>query len=478
MRRLPASFHSLFWRLFSGLIAVMLVSAAASWAAAYYVKAREFAALQDSLSLRYGGQRAVETAFMMFRYAGKDGLTQWLLSEANQRPTVFVMAEDGSEVSGRTVPERARAMVSAHRPAETAPTTSPQGDDGSSEGAATAIRTVEIEGRPYVMFAVHTALPPVRVAPFPYHGTLPAVATIVSILLLTLLVAWILALYYTRPLLRLDDAMRQFAAGAFSTRVAKRIGPADSEVAALARVFDQMADQIEKLIKRQRRLFHDVSHEVRSPLARIDVALELARLDAKRVPACLDRIDKEVREVDRLIEGLLAYARYEGGAALEMKPIRVREAAAKVAEALAFEAQGKHAAVRFADTLKGDVLISGNEDALQRSLGNIGRNALRFTPEGGAVELSLARAGRFVRLRCRDQGPGIAPEELERIFDPFVRGAREATGTGFGLGLAITKSAVDAMGGRIEVRNAAPHGLEFDVLLPILETTDGSARQS
>lgn len=475
MRRLPASLHSLFWRLFSGLIAVMLVSAAASWAAAYYVKAREFAALQDSLSLRYGGQRAVETAFTMFRYAGKNGLTQWLLSEANQRPTVFVMAEDGSEVSGRTVPERARAMVSAHRPSGKASEALSQGD---SEGAATAIRTVEIEGRPYVMFAVHTALPPVRVAPFPYNSTLPAAATIVSILLLTLLVAWILALYYTRPLLRLDDAMRQFASGAFSTRVAKRIGPADSEVAALARVFDQMADQIEKLIKRQRRLFHDVSHEVRSPLARIDVALELARLDEKRVPACLERIDKEVREIDRLIEGLLAYARYEGGAALEMKPIRVREAAAKIAESLAFEAQGKHASVRFADALAGDVLISGNEDALQRSLGNIGRNALRFTPEGGAVELSVSPAGRFVRLRCRDQGPGIAPEELERIFDPFVRGAREATGTGFGLGLAITKSAVDAMGGRIEVRNAEPHGLEFDVFLPILESSGGSARQA
>lgn len=468
MRRLPASLHSLFWRLFSGLIAVMLISAAASWGAAYYVKSREFSALQDSVSLRYGGPRSVETALSVFRCAGRNGLTQWLLSSANQRPTVFVMAEDGTELSGRTVPERARAMVSAYQPAAQ-PLEAEVFDDDDKQGEATAIRTIEIEGRPYTVFAVLTALPPLRIAPYPYNNTLPAAATLASILILTLLVAWILALYYTRPLLRLDDAMRQFAAGAFSTRVAKRIGPADSEVAALARVFDQMAAQIEKLINRQRRLFHDVSHEVRSPLARIDVAIELARMDPARVPKSLERIEKEVREIDRLIEELLAYARCDGGAALELKSTPVRALIEEVREALAFEAQGKRASIRLIDELPRDEQILANDEALKRALGNIGRNALRFTPEGGMIELSLASAGRSVRIRCRDQGPGIAPEDLDRIFDPFARGSREATGTGFGLGLAITKSAVDAMHGRIEVRNIAPHGLEFDVLLPILQ---------
>ena len=113
MPSLPGSFNSLFWRLFSGLIAVILITAAATWGAAYVVQSQIVARLENTLSLHYGGQRVVETAFIMHRYAGEAGLVEWLRSDANTRPTVFVMTKDGVELSGRTVPERARQLLDA-----------------------------------------------------------------------------------------------------------------------------------------------------------------------------------------------------------------------------------------------------------------------------------------------------------------------------------------------------------------------------
>lgn len=160
MPPLPASFNSLFWRLFCGLIAVILATAAAVWTAAYVVQSQVVAKLENSLSLRYGGQRAVETAFIMHRYAGEAGLVEWLLSDANQRPTVFVMTKTGVELSGRTVPERARQLLEDLQSGKV--------PDARGEGfPSEAVKTVEIGGKPYFIFAVHTSLPPRAAQSFP-----------------------------------------------------------------------------------------------------------------------------------------------------------------------------------------------------------------------------------------------------------------------------------------------------------------------
>ena len=456
---LPGSFNSLFWRLFSGLIAVILITAAATWGAAYVVQSQIVARLENTLSLHYGGQRVVETAFIMHRYAGEAGLIEWLRSDANTRPTVFVMTKDGVELSGRTVPERARQLLDAMQ----------QGKphrDLEKDIPAGAVKTVEIDGKPYFIFAVHTKPPVPRLNIFPFNSLMPAATAIVSILLLTLCVAWTLALYYSRPLRRLDAAMRKVAEGDLSTRIEKDIGPADGEVAALAKVFDRMADQIEKLIKRQRKLFHNVSHEIRSPLARIEVAVELAKMDPNRVASSLERIEKEVRAIDELIGSLLTYARLEGGIKLETAPVSMRTFLSAIRDTLAFEAQGRAIKVNFIDRLDQDVTLNINEAALSSALINIGRNALRYTPQAGTITLIAERRARGLLLRCIDEGPGMPSEELARMFDPFVRGNREQTGTGFGLGLAIAKSAIESQQGEISAKNILPHGLEFDILLP------------
>lgn len=460
MSQLPGTFNSLFWRLFSGLIAVILVTAAATWGAAYVVQSQIFARLENTLSFHYGGQRAVETAFVMHRYAGEAGLVEWLRSDANRRPTVFVMTKEGTELSGRTVPERAKTLLDALQKGE-------PHQDLAEDIPSGAVKTVEIGGKPYFIFAVHTTTPAPRLNFFPFNNLMPAATAIISVLILTLCVAWVLALYYSRPLRRLDAAMRKVAEGDLSTRIEKNIGPADGEVAALAKVFDRMADQIEKLINRQRKLFHNVSHEIRSPLARIEVAIDLARLDEKRVPSSLDRIEKEVHAIDQLIGSLLAYARLEGGIKLETAPLSVRPFLEAVRDTLAFEAQSRAIKVAFIDKLVEDVTLVANESALTSALINIGRNALRYTPEGGTVTLIAERRARGLLIRCIDEGPGIPADELARMFDPFVRGSREQTGTGFGLGLAIAKSAIASQKGNLSAKNILPHGLEFDIVLPV-----------
>lgn len=470
MPPLPASFNSLFWRLFCGLIAVILATAAAVWTAAYVVQSQVVAKLENSLSLRYGGQRAVETAFIMHRYAGEAGLVEWLLSDANQRPTVFVMTKTGVELSGRTVPERARQLLEDLQSGKV--------PDARGEGfPSEAVKTVEIGGKPYFIFAVHTSLPPVRLNLFPFNSLTPALTAIVSALLLTLCVAWLLALYYSRPLRRLDTAMRKVAEGDLSTRIEKNIGPADGEVAALAKVFDRMADQIEKLINRQRKLFHNVSHEIRSPLARIEVATDLAKLDPSRVPASLERIEKEVRAIDELIGSLLTYARLEGGIVLETATVSARAFLGAVRDTLAFEAQSRGIEVKLVDRLTEDITLEVNEAALSSALINIGRNALRFTPERGTITLAVELRAKGLLIRCIDEGPGMSEEELARVFDPFVRGNREHTGTGFGLGLAIAKSAVASQHGTLSAKNVLPHGLEFEITLPV-QTENGSLKKA
>lgn len=461
LSRSVPGFNSLFWRLFAGLCLVILTTATTVWIASSISHQRHLDTILGSLDTRYFGQRAVETAAIIHHYGGTQGLIAWLRSNANKHSTVWVMDRTGNELSGRAVPQRAKLMLEAMR---REPFTT---EAYSGHFPDEAVRTLEIDGKPYLVFATYSASgkkPPQFL--FLRDG-FPAGVAVLTIVVITLIVSWALAFFYTRPVRRLDEAMERFALGEFDVRVEKSIGPAGGEIAALARVFDRMANRIQKLVLRQRRLFHDVSHEVRSPLARIDVALELARVDPKHIPSSLDRIEKEVHAIDRLIEGLLTYARLEDSAELPTRPISARQLVETVREAIAFEGRTRSVKATLRDHLAEDIIFKANEDALLSALGNLARNALRYTPDGGEVHLELDRGPQSLILRCRDEGPGMPAAELNHVFDPFVRGSREKTGTGFGLGLAIAQSAVKSQGGTISVKNVQPHGLEFTISLPL-----------
>ncbi|MDX2042689.1 MAG: ATP-binding protein [Acidobacteriota bacterium] len=275
-----------------------------------------------------------------------------------------------------------------------------------------------------------------------------------------------LARYLTKPIVALQSATRQLAEGNLSARVAET--NRRDELADLGRDFNQMAERIEALMKSQQRLVGDVSHELRSPLARLSVALELARAKAgtEAAPA-LDRIEREAGRLNELIGQLLTLAKLESGASAPPKEFVALDELVRVIVADAgFEAAARNRSVNL---LRCDnCQTQGSAELLRRAIENVIRNAVRYTPEDSSVEVKLERNGNQAVISVRDFGQGVPPSSLDQLFDPFYRvaEARDRQTGGIGLGLAITKSAIQLHGGTVRAVNADGGGLVVTMVLP------------
>jgi two-component system sensor histidine kinase CpxA len=276
-----------------------------------------------------------------------------------------------------------------------------------------------------------------------------------GLLLTALLLCWLLARYLSSPIQKLREATRRLAAGSLDTRVYDQIGRRHDELASLAKDFDVMAERIETLLDSQKRLSRDVSHELRSPLARLNVALEIAKQrSTPETAGALQRIETESNRLNEMISSILTLSRLESGA-VDVSRDRVDIAAvvASVAEDADFEARARSKRVEF--TADGPAVIQGNERLLRSAVENVLRNAVRYTKENSAVEVALgADNGRTV-IDIRDHGGGVPDEELANLFRPFYRitEARERKTGGIGLGLAIAEQAIRAHGGTISAAN-------------------------
>jgi len=285
------------------------------------------------------------------------------------------------------------------------------------------------------------------------------------------LVCFLLARYLTAPLDRLRRATESYATGDLSTRVAPTLGTRRDEVAELAQAFDRMAQRLQELMTSQRQLLSDVSHELRSPLARLQVALGLARQRTDgRASSEFDRIERETERLNELIGQLLSLARLESGVTVaELEPVDLVELLASVASDADFEARATHRRVEMAGTVP--ATIQGDVRLLHSALENIVRNAVRYTAEGTTVTLSLERdRGKpdAWAITIRDHGPGVPEAMLPRLFEPFVRvgDARDRASGGYGLGLAIAQKAVHLHGGEVVARNEPAGGFSIVIVLP------------
>lgn len=286
-----------------------------------------------------------------------------------------------------------------------------------------------------------------------------------------LLCFW-LARQLSSPVAAVREATRRLAGGDLSARVGASVGTRRDDIADLAHDIDAMAERVVELLGSQRRLLRDVSHELRSPLARLGVALELARTgpEEKRVRA-LDRIGEEAERLAAMIEQLLTLSRLEAGEpGLERVAVDLRALVGAVVEDAAFEAGVRRCSVRLAPGEP--CAVEGSPSLLRSALENVVRNAVRHTAEGTGIEVSVSVTGapgpRRAAVHVRDHGPGVPGELLGEIFQPFFRvdGSRPRAQGGVGLGLAIAARAVEAHGGTIEARNAAGGGLEVAIVLP------------
>lgn len=276
-----------------------------------------------------------------------------------------------------------------------------------------------------------------------------------------LLCYW-LAWHLTRPVRRLQKAMERFGQGDLEarTRSVRR-----DELGRLGRAFDRMADRIATLLDAERRLLLDISHELRSPLARLGVAVELARSGENR-EAALDRIQKESDRLNALVLQLLQVTRAEGDpTSLHCEPVRLDELVQQLVDDSAIEATARGCELRYQ---RGEAAtVEGDPELLRRAVENVIRNAIRHAPRQTPVEVSLARHQGKVVVDVRDRGPGVPEEALPRIFDAFFRveSDRARSSGGIGLGLSIARRAIELTKGSIRARNAQP-GLEVEIELP------------
>lgn len=280
-----------------------------------------------------------------------------------------------------------------------------------------------------------------------------------------------LAWYLARPIQSLQSGFRRFADGKLETRLQPEMGNRRDEIADLARDFDQMAARLQQLVAARDQLLHDVSHELRSPLARLQVAIDLARQNPDRLHTTLERVDAESRRLDELVGELLTLSRVESGAPALDDYFDLGELLRKIVEDGRFEAQASQVSI-VANLAETEPAIRGNAELMRRALENIIRNALRHSPAGEAISVDLIcdrEAGVF-EVRVADRGPGVTSEALERMFEPFVRLGNSVPHSvapgGFGLGLAIARRAVMAHGGTIRAENSLPQGLCVVIRLP------------
>jgi len=441
--------HSLFWKIFlSFWIALILFSATTMFAASHFVdrlrQRQEATPLHERMLAEIAqGQRVAD-------HSGLSGLKRWLHRlDRHELVPMLLIDKRNTDLLGRPLP---RAVL--QRLAHTA--------------ARRPLPPILLPGhRAYQMIPDFQEVTLARLLGRPHIIMLPVVLAAI----MSGLVCLVLARYLTAPIGRLRHATEAYASGRLNERVAPTLGRRKDEIADFARAFDRMAQQLQELMASQQQLLSDVSHELRSPLARLQVALGLARqrTDGRAAPE-FDRIELEAERLNDLIGQLLSLARLEAGVtAPGIEPVDMTELLATVAADADFEARSRNRAVAVVRTTA--AVIRGHAGLLRSAIENIVRNALRYTAEGTTVALSLDRQdsrGDWLEIGIRDHGPGVPDKFLPLLFEPFVRvgDARDRSSGGYGLGLAIAKRAIGVHGGTVAAHNEPAGGLHVVVRLP------------
>jgi signal transduction histidine kinase len=339
------------------------------------------------------------------------------------------------------------------------------------EGGKVAL---EIAGPSGERYAIVAEVPPRPPPPGNNDPWLMILIRLLVVLAVSGLICYLLARYLTAPILKLGAAARQMATGDLSVRIGLSLGNRRDEISRLALDFDHMAERVESLLNSQRMLLRDISHELRSPLARLNVALELCRKESGPDNSkALDRIEKESIKLNDMIGHLLTLNRVESGiSTAERTTIDLEKLMHECVADADFEARSLNRRVKI--TVTETCFVEGNEDLLCRAIDNVLRNAVRYTADETTVEVSLSsltnRENSCCLAKIRDYGSGVPEESLPQLFQPFYRvgEARERETGGTGLGLAITEAAVRLHGGTVCAANADEGGLIIKISIPAI----------
>jgi two-component system sensor histidine kinase CpxA len=455
--------HSLYWRIFLAFWVALTLILVGTVTVAVNATAHR----TDRPWVQRGQLYA--QAARAFESGGPQALESWLHSlPAESFGRTFIIGPDGHEVLGRPLPP-------VLTPARTA-----AGNDGGAPGPAPG--TISPIGGALVLMApvggtYHVVVGPVRDSPRLF-GELELPGVPLSLLAIALVVSaavcFVLARYLASPVERLRLATRQLAGGDLNVRVLPALKGRQDDLGLLAADLDSMAERLRGLLEAKQQLLRDVSHELRSPLARLQIALSLARREDSALERHLERIAAEAERLEALIARTLKLVRLERPTHTpEQRPVDVAALLSTIVADVAIEAEAH--GCRVESEAEAELWVSGDAELLRSALENVIRNAVRFSPADEAVRIRARRVaagaghGEQVQVTVHDRGPGVPEKDLGLIFEPFYRvdAARGHGGSGGeGLGLAIASRAVALHGGEIEARNLLSGGLSVSISLP------------
>ena len=440
---------NLFWKIFLWFwITLLIIVAGVSWGTALYIQNSD-AYQQRDLHSRFLNSR-VELIRQMIYYGGEEAATDVLENRRlkSRRTSIYVLDEDYKDILGRTFDVHS-PRVQKHEPVE------------ATDGETYLIFS---ETRPRSRSAFKRMMLPFQKSPIIYLLWL-AIA-----LFLSGLVCFGLAQYLSSPIRKLQKATKQLSHGDLDTRVSKAIGNRRDEIADLGQDFDVMAGRLQGLVNNQKQLLSDISHELRSPLARMQLALGLARKKlGDEVPSEIDRIEQETERLNDLVGQSLTLSRLDAGAVYAKEDfIEIGELLQNIISDCDFEATEQNKKVNL--NVAKSFTINANGELLHRALENIIRNAIRYTEVDTSVDVNLRQQGNEnIKITISDQGPGIPEDKIAGLFEPFVRlgEARDRDSGGYGLGLAIAKRAIEFHKGQISAKNQTDSGLLVEIVLPV-----------
>jgi two-component system sensor histidine kinase CpxA len=469
--------HSLYWRIFLSFwlaLALILVGT---------VTVAVNVALQRRAERPWvQREQLYSQAEQAFRTGGPDALRDWLAGMGSQEQEpfnrTFVVDPTGRELLHRPLPGFLRSKTDS--PSEPDRTTAPIAPIGG------ALVLVSPSGGTYHVIVGPLALKQRLFGDLEQPGV--PTATLAIALVVSGVICFLLARYLVAPVDRLRLVTRQLAAGDLNVSVSGSLKGRRDDLGLLAADLDSMAARLRNLLESKQQLLRDVSHELRSPLARMQLALSLARRNESGIERHLARIACEADRLEQLIARTLKLARLEkAGEGFERVPIDLAELLTNIVADVAIEAEAQGCTV----TLNADpaLQVCGDVELVRSTFENVIRNAIRYSPSGSEVTIDAhyTSGGTHAEVVVHDQGPGVPEKDLALIFEPFYRvgSARDRAGGGEGLGLAIAARAVAVHGGAIEASNLSRGGLGVCIELPALRSvppadasgppTDGAA---
>jgi two-component system, OmpR family, sensor kinase len=466
--------RSLFLRIFMLFWVAMALIVGGSIAITFTITAGEY----EAPELQHRPSTAIQASEVL-AHGGLGALQSWLDANKNSIPgrDLYIIGPDGADILGRRLSaSAARRLENFNRdesvnrdPAGPSPRTFGPPPPGNFRPSRAAPQIVGADGSAYTVLLV-----PRRRSIFGALS-LPAISlTILCIaLVVSALTSWWLAQHLSAPIRRIQEGARALASenldmrGSAGLRVSAGLEGRRDELAVLARDFDAMADQLRANRGAITQLLRDISHELRSPLARMRVALGLARQPAADLSRQLDRLEREIERLDSLISQVLKLARLHGtDAPFARETFDLGEVIEEVVRDANFEGAVKNCKVRLQGAAA--AAVNGNRELVRSAIENVLRNAVRYSPQDASVDVAIARAESGVVILIRDQGPGVPGRDLERIFEPFYRVAesRDRDTGGEGIGLAITAQVMKAHGGWARAANGQQGGLEIRLSLP------------